>query len=1706
MTNLIHTKHFSAVVLSVLILTGSMSLGSFSDVEAQTSNLYVSADNSLFNNFISGPQVIEVVIRDQNISNTGEGKGEPDVTVNGKDLRMVQATDGNWYGYFSERKQAQIADSTVGLTSKGLDFGTFCSRNTSILGVSVSETDGISIPVSGINVGGENGKNPPSPISQDCTLSLPYSKKSINVVRQAKEMNPGNTKVSLGQIGITSKDLWPFIQLYDFSKGGNVVIQYNKGGGSQKTTLTFDSAEKLITHELDRSSYTRSSDVNLKIKDLTLNIDPTSVDSWSFGTSVTNPSTYYLLYDESGKTNSDGTAGAVNLVPHLTSMMFKDNGVLKINPNLQGQSNVLTIQDNSHSETNGDGEIDISLISSSEGSIGVGKQPVTITETSPNSGIFTTYDPNNDSVLITTQNAQRGTSASIEYNKKPLTLLIGFGKASLSLDERLKGTEWNSGEEMPVILIDSDANKNNLEKEDLDLFNPSYKAIPALSTGNPYTLGESGTESDSKISASFLDGFVLNPHTPEQFTLSGAILGTTSSVIVEKFSDRARIDPYNNSDSDALIIDLKTNLNKLYSSINNPFDSTTNFRGTNMFNFDLRSINNTIGNIDIYLLVGKTSSPILDSSGNPTSDITAIKIASDSSLQNLINLNSTLQVTNPSLLHSNLFSSSFSGNEQIGLMFSYPKIQNMGTETRPIVADFFSYGLIKDGQSKDERIANQIIRLELEELTTNSGKFRGSLEYIMLNQLNIFDSKTYEKIIPIDDEPIFLVVDELKGKDSPRVNYNDLGSDGIFTAVSDQQDVLAHMGVVVLSVKTFKPGDNVGVTLSDKDLNTDSDLIEIYTVVDPSKYPNDPAVDTIGLPNLGLTSDNQPYGRLLEITFDDESWLKSSVSKNGKSCSLISGSDGLASTGFTLVETGSKTGVFTGDFKIPSQYCSRNSGGTVKSTTGVDIGARYYDFRGQSSQAAITSASAAVGATSGSVQLDRTSYPVPIGSVNDFFNTGKSTSTRPNSLSIFPYHLTAITKNGDANAIDSGEEIGPRDTVLYVRIHDDDYNLSPNGEDKISQNISGTNGPVKVFVTRGSSSLLLATAGGENAKTGVITTGKDIKSGITRELGPIVETSPSSGIFQFSLPVRYVDGPSSSKCPITPDSGFTKLDKTKSGVLSRFDISPSAGNYCILQGDVITVEYSDQTDASGSQRTVTDSAVFDLRIGSLQSDKQSYIIGRDALITLIDPDLDFDSKKAETHSLDVLEWNSANIKTTMGKMGGTVTKNGQIFDAQPVGLRETGDSTGIFQTIVKIPSEINGKSLDRGESIKLTYTDWGTSGSDFVGKNDQKIELKFFTSNFQSLISLDKKVYTWTDKVYITIVAPDHNFNENKIDEIGSKSTNEIKISTRANKLTQYKLVETGGDTGIFTGEVTLTGFKHDADGNPRTGDIDGIDTTPRTEPKSGGGPTNGLLETKNDDGLTVSFQFTDRETSTESALIRWNIGNVEWVQDATSANGNGIIRVVDPDMNLNPDIVNTFLIDMWSDSDLGGIDLTVIETGPATGIFEGSVTFTTRDQSSGHKLRVNEGDYVTAKYEDNTLPKPYSKTDELKITSSIPVGPVVPPMERVPVSNPRIVDSFGNSINLIKVDSQVQISASLVNNNVGTQPFTYLVQIQDSSNAVNSLSWIAGTLSKGQLLSPSVSWTPDAPGKYTATIFVWDNLKNPIAISPAVDFEINVS
>jgi len=193
-------------------------------------------------------------------------------------------------------------------------------------------------------------------------------------------------------------------------------------------------------------------------------------------------------------------------------------------------------------------------------------------------------------------------------------------------------------------------------------------------------------------------------------------------------------------------------------------------------------------------------------------------------------------------------------------------------------------------------------------------------------------------------------------------------------------------------------------------------------------------------------------------------------------------------------------------------------------------------------------------------------------------------------------------------------------------------------------------------------------------------------------------------------------------------------------------------------------------------------------------------------------------------------------------------------------------------------------------------------------------------------IFTDKEVYTWTDKIGITIVAPSWDANKYGIDSIGTEEGHLIKISSSDSTLEPYKLTETETSSGIFTGEVILTGFLHDVDG-------DGIpDTNPMT---SGSGPTNGFLETKQDGGITISFEFADGVVLTKSVNVSWNIGEIRFMKADYSIDETAIIQVIDLDMNLNPEGVDQIEVNISSDSDTAGILVKAIETSENSGLLK---------------------------------------------------------------------------------------------------------------------------------------------------------------------------
>ena len=115
--------------------------------------------------------------------------------------------------------------------------------------------------------------------------------------------------------------------------------------------------------------------------------------------------------------------------------------------------------------------------------------------------------------------------------------------------------------------------------------------------------------------------------------------------------------------------------------------------------------------------------------------------------------------------------------------------------------------------------------------------------------------------------------------------------------------------------------------------------------------------------------------------------------------------------------------------------------------------------------------------------------------------------------------------------------------------------------------------------------------------------------------------------------------------------------------------------------------------------------------------------------------------------------------------------------------------------------------------------------------------------------------------------------------------------------------------------------------------------------------------------------------------------------------------------------------------------------------------------------------------------------------------------LERTSIEDPKLVNAFGVSIgNNVNVDQQIQISSDITNHQKKSQNFVYLVQIKNEVDLVVSLGWISGQLTPDQKLNPSLSWTPNNSGKYTAEIFVWEGLINHSALSEYSTLEISVS
>lgn len=112
---------------------------------------------------------------------------------------------------------------------------------------------------------------------------------------------------------------------------------------------------------------------------------------------------------------------------------------------------------------------------------------------------------------------------------------------------------------------------------------------------------------------------------------------------------------------------------------------------------------------------------------------------------------------------------------------------------------------------------------------------------------------------------------------------------------------------------------------------------------------------------------------------------------------------------------------------------------------------------------------------------------------------------------------------------------------------------------------------------------------------------------------------------------------------------------------------------------------------------------------------------------------------------------------------------------------------------------------------------------------------------------------------------------------------------------------------------------------------------------------------------------------------------------------------------------------------------------------------------------------------------------------------------EIVTVSEPILVNIMGSAVTDLRVGDQVIVSSTVSNNQVKEQKLAYIVQIKDSNDLTVMLSWAAGSLPPEKVFDLGLSWIPEAAGKYSIEVFVWQSVTEPVPLTGIKSLAISV-
>ena len=149
----------------------------------------------------------------------------------------------------------------------------------------------------------------------------------------------------------------------------------------------------------------------------------------------------------------------------------------------------------------------------------------------------------------------------------------------------------------------------------------------------------------------------------------------------------------------------------------------------------------------------------------------------------------------------------------------------------------------------------------------------------------------------------------------------------------------------------------------------------------------------------------------------------------------------------------------------------------------------------------------------------------------------------------------------------------------------------------------------------------------------------------------------------------------------------------------------------LSQDDIVVIKYLDKSNQSGEQSIQLKSIPLTKTFAEIETFGGGSRIGHEFILRLYEPDANRDSRDEDKISISQLEFKSeGGIKTTLAN---------PKFDANSNYLIETGHNTNIFEVQIKIPRQIDGKTIHIGDWYEIKYIDRTTPSN-----SDEKVIFK----------------------------------------------------------------------------------------------------------------------------------------------------------------------------------------------------------------------------------------------------------------------------------------------------------------------------------------------------------------------------------------------